>query len=407
MERRAFSAAVLVLLASTVLAGVVHADHVLGGTKLTLRRTQGTGAMSLVLRDPALPLPPPGGADDPSQVGMVVTLFGRGSDTRASLVAPPGLGRPGWTVRSSPRVSYAYANPAAPPGDPLLSVASLRDGNGLRIRAKSAGLMLAMAEGAVAVRVELGTTRVCALFDGPAVRRDEPGRFVARDADASGLASCDDDALAASPCEQSASCGGSCPGDAVCAGVAGVVGCTCVSPHQPCGLTGPACNGECPVGEECASLGGFPAPSCGCLPFGSTPCGGAYPSCGDGDCPAGTGCYQDTFVCCGDVAIPYCACLSEPPPEPCPGGCPEGWSCVGPAPGFPAICLPPFCNDGAGAPICGGTCTLSGTVCTAIGGVCLCLDPCIGGGTYPACGGSCTDAGFTCRAVEGQCVCVP
>jgi hypothetical protein len=259
----------------------------------------------------------------------------------------------------------------------------------------------------VAVRIDMGTTRVCALFDGDAVRRDETGRFVARDADASGLTSCDDDALAGLACEESLSCGGSCPGDAVCAGAAGVLGCRCVSPHQPCGDTGPLCNGECPTGEECASLGGFPEPSCGCLPTGSTPCGGVYPSCGDGDCPSGTACYQDTFFCCGDISIPFCACLSEPPPEPCPAGCPDGWTCYGPGPNFPPTCLPPFCNDGAGAPVCSGTCTLDGTACTAIGGICLCLDPCIGGDPYPTCGGGCTDAGFTCRGIDGKCACLP
>ncbi|MBM4242199.1 MAG: hypothetical protein FJ148_00055 [Deltaproteobacteria bacterium] len=276
----------------------------------------------------------------------------------------------------------------------------------LRVRAPSAGLALTAPEGAIAVRVEMGATRVCALFDGASVRRNEPGRFIAREADAGALDDCDDDSLAGLSCEESLSCGGSCPGDGECGGNRLVNGCTCVSPNQPCGDTSPVCNGECPAGQECSNLGGAITTTCACMPAGSTPCGGVYPSCGDGDCPAGTACSTDTFTGCGGATIENCACLTGPPPDPC-GGCPNGWTCFGPAPGFPATCLPPFCNDGAGAPVCSGTCTLAGTECTPIGGVCLCLDPCIGAEPYPTCGGTCSDAGFDCRAVEGHCVCMP
>jgi hypothetical protein len=320
-----------------------------------------------------VPIPTPGATDDPSLSGMVITLIGRGSHTTATLTAPPGVSRPGWSVRSAPRVSYAYAAPGLAPGSASPIHVTLRTGSGLRIRAKSSGLVLAAPEGAVAVRIELGPTRVCALFDAPAVRRDQAGRFVARDADAAGLADCNDGTLSASPC----------------------------------GGTAPACDGECPSGEACGSLGGFPEPSCGCLPAGSTPCGTVYPSCGDGDCPAGTSCFADAFTCCGDVVIPYCACLSEPPPEPCPGGCPPGWICTLPAPGFQPFCLPPFCSGGS-APACDGSCgSQPGTACTAVGNLCFCLTPCSGGDPYPTCGGTCVEAGWTCSGVEGSCICLP
>lgn len=402
MTRRV-PAAVTVVLGIVLHAAVAPAaDHVVGGTQLTLRASPG-GALSLLLRDPAVPVPAPGSPDDPSAAGLVVTLFGRNSGARASLVAEPG-GK--WRVHPAPHVTYGYRDPAVAPGSALIANASLRDGAGLRVRAKSAGLALSAPEGAIGVRIDMGTTRVCALFDPPAVRRDAGGRFVARDADAAALASCDDDALLGSACETgTTACGGTCPGDAECAGGPGI-GCSCVSPHQPCGGTWPACNGECPSGEECADIGGTPYSSCGCLPAGSTPCGGVYPSCGDGDCPAGTSCLMDTFTCCGGTQISNCACLTGPPPPPCPGGCPDGWTCVGPVPGIPAFCLPPTCSGGSGAPACDGTCA-PGNACASIGGLCLCVTPCIGGDPYPACGGTCADPTWSCVSGGGVCTCVP
>jgi hypothetical protein len=405
-RRLASLAAVLTAVLAAVVASA--ADHVVGGTQLTLRAGAG-GALTLQLRDPSLPIPAPGSPDDPSSASLLLTLFGRGSRTQGSVVAVPGAK---WRVRTSPIVTYRYADPAVAPGSVLVSNATLRAGAGLRVRAKTAALALTSPEGAIAVRVQMGTTRVCALFDPPAVRRDAGGRVVARDADAAALPNCDDDTLLGLPCEESgAACGGSCPGDAECAGGAGVggatVGCECVSPHQSCGGTWPACNGECPAGEECADTGGTPYSSCGCLPVGSTPCGGVYPSCGDGDCPAGTTCLLDTFTCCGGTQISNCACLTGPPPPPCGGTCPAGWNCVGPAPGFPETCLPPFCSGGSGAPACDGTCSQPGTECRALGGVCFCLAPCIGGDPFPTCGGTCADPTWTCTPAVDGCSCLP
>ena len=388
----------LVLAATAASAG----DHVVGGKQLLLRAGAG-GALTIQLRGADVPVPVPGSADDPSAVGLVVTLFGRASRTQASLLALPGSA---WRVRSVPRATYRYANPAAGQGSPLVKSVMLRDGSGLQLRAKSAGLALDQPEGAVAVRVDMGGTRVSALFDPPAVRRDGARRFVARDADAATLPSCDDEVLQAIACEDGTSCGGTCPGDAACAGDP-FGSCTCVSPHQPCGDTAPACNGECPVGEECANTGGTPYTGCGCLPVGSTPCGGVYPSCGDGDCPTGTSCVLDTFTCCGGVQISNCACSSGPPPLPCGGACPAGWTCVGPAPGFPEMCLPPFCSGGSGAPVCDGTCSQAGTECRSMGGLCFCLTPCIGGDPYPACGGACADPTWACTPTSDGCACIP
>lgn len=402
MNGRRLASLAAVLTVTLAAAAVSAADHVVGGTQLLLRAGAG-GALTLQLRGAAVPIPAPGSADDPSTAGLAVSVFGRGSRTQASLWAAPGTG---WRVRSLPRVTYTFANPGVAAGSLDVKSASLRQGAGLRVRARSSGLALTSPEGAVAVRVDMGATRVCALFDPPAVRRDGGGRFVARDADAAALPSCDDEVLLSAPCEEGLSCGGTCPDDAECAGNV-FSGCTCVSPHQPCGDTAPACNGECPAGEECANTGGAPYSSCGCLPVGSTPCGGVYPSCGDGDCPAGTTCLLDTFTCCGGAQISSCACLTGPPPPPCGGTCPAGWNCVGPAPGFPETCLPPFCAGGSGAPACDGTCSQSGTECRSVGSLCFCLTPCIGGDPYPACGGTCADPTWTCVPAVDGCSCLP
>jgi len=401
MARRALAIAAVVMLACSWPEAARAADHVVAGKQLTLRQKNGKGALTLVLRDVSIPIPSPGSADDPSQVGLVVTLFGRTSEEQAALLAEPGLGRPGWKVRATPKVTYTYASPTS---TTALNAVALRTGTGLTIRAKTAGLALAAPAGAIAVRVDMGETSVCALFDGDAVRTDQAGRFVARNADAGGLADCRDETLAALACETTLSCGGSCPGDAVCAGhPSGLGGCTCVSPHQPCGDSAPACNGECPVGEECSNLGGVLQTSCGCLPVGSTDCGGVYPSCGDGDCPAGLSCGIDTFSSPSGATAEWCACRIGPP-SPCPGGCPDTWTCTPTLPLGEYVCLPPACADNPGEPVCDGTCEQPGTQCTSVGGLCFCVEPCSGGDPFPTCGGSCP-AGLSCFATGGSCVC--
>ncbi|MBM4242941.1 MAG: hypothetical protein FJ148_03895 [Deltaproteobacteria bacterium] len=377
------------------------ADHVTSGAQLRLRRTPAGGTMILALRD-VNAIPAPGGADDPSLTGMVITLFGRTSQQTSTFSASPGQGRPGWLVRSAPRVSYAYVNPSARPGGGALATAVLRGASGLRVRARTAGLALAEPEGAVAVRVEWGNERVCTIFENDAIRRDDVDFFLGVNAAAPQIADCDDLTLGGGTCGTSTpTCGGTCPGDAVCGGNP-TFGCTCVSPSQPCGDTAPVCNGECPSGEECSRTGGGPYPACGCLPIASQPCGEQFDACGAGDCPAGTSCYSFRFS-----VVDYCACASEPPPSPCGRECPERWTCVGPVPGFPAMCVPPFC--GGEAPACavdscgGGVPNVS---CTALGSsTCICVEHCSGGEPFPTCGGTCNGANSICVAVDGKCLC--
>jgi hypothetical protein len=270
--------------------------------------------------------------------------------------------------------------------------------------ARNAGLTLAEPQGAVAVIVEMGETRLCAVFDGEAIRRDEANFFVGRKAPTPSIATCDVDALLGIPCETSETCSGVCAGGAECGGEP-LVGCQCVSPDQPCGDTAPVCNGECPVGEECSNTGGVPYSSCACLPAGSTGCGTVDPVCGDGDCPAGLECNLTTFTCCGGFTFEACGCTSGPPDPPCGGTCPDTWQCLI-GPGI-ELCIPYFCSGGSGAPVCDGTCNAS-TECTTLVGQCFCVEHCNDGAPYPTCGGTCSDPTATCQPDPdgaGLCIC--
>jgi hypothetical protein len=374
------------------------ADVPVPGDMVSLRAKLGRERLVLRLSDPSIPLPAPNGPDDPaSTAGLVLSLFGGGiAPETAVLAVSPGFGNPGWVPQT--RSGYRYRNSEAPAGPSVLRTVRLREGKGIQLIARETGLTLYGSRGSVGVRIEMGSLRVCALFAGSSVQRDEVGRFTARRS--VGLSDCSDQSLSGVACGSTAgTCGGFCPPDAECAGFFGL-DCTCISSLQPCGDTAPACNGECPSGEVCSDVGGIPYTGCACLPAGSTGCGTVFPSCGEGDCPAGLTCVTDYFVCCGGAIFYNCACLSSPPPPPCGGPCPPGTICVGPALGFPQDCYPLPCSGGTGCPF--------GSTCEPIGGGELCIPiACSGGTGYPTCDGSC-DPALTCHAYPqgaGACYC--
>lgn len=380
------------------------ADYPFPGTTLRLQRSGAGEKLVLVLNDASIPVPAQGSPDNPAATaGLRLVLFGHDSPGEiAEFTAPPGLGQPGWKYGTSGTVRYRFRNSAAPGGSSPIRAVAVRAGKGLRIVARAVGLGLAGAQGAVGVRVEMGATRLCALFVGAAVLRDEAGRFIAKNAPAPGLVGCTDEGLFGVPCDASATCGGLCPGGSQCGGDPGLaLPCTCIAANQPCGDTAPACNGTCPAGEECANVGGVPYPACGCLPVGSIGCGTVYPTCGGGECPAGTDCYETTFSCCGGFTITGCGCLTGPPPPPCGGPCPPGTICAV-APGLPQSCYPIPCAGGGACP--------SGSACGPIPGVggefCIPI-PCDAGAGYPTCDGTCT-SGLSCQGFAvGDCYCAP
>src|SRR5215207_9108575 len=78
----------LVVLSSAVLGGPLAsiagaADYPVAGTQLVLRERNNKGLLNLVLRDPSIPIPAAGSADDPSLDQVRVTLFARGPGVEA------------------------------------------------------------------------------------------------------------------------------------------------------------------------------------------------------------------------------------------------------------------------------------------------------------------------------------
>ena len=362
------------------------------GRSLSLRTKDGRETLAIRLSDPAIPLVA-SGPDDPSVAGLSLELFGGGpAPETAALFVPSGVGDPGWTVQSVGR--YRYKNDAAPAAPSPVRRAGVRAGK-IQLAARAIGLTLDGARASIGVRIQIGDLRVCALFAGASVRRDETGRFTARNAVVAELQDCSDQALTGLPCGSGVGlCGGLCPAGHECAGFPGSE-CECIAAAQPCGDTAPACNGECPAGQECANLGGVPYYGCGCLPAGSTGCGTTYPTCG-GDCPAGLACFADTFTCCGGATISGCTCATGPPPPPCGGPCPPGTSCNG------AGCYPIPCAGDGSCPA-GATCVRFGDhrFCSPTG--------CSGGTGYPTCEGTCAP-GLACTSFVqdgGGCWCAP
>jgi len=323
MVRDTLIAGLSLLLLGPALAGSAAAvDHPVTGTQLTLKRpANGPGALSLVLRDP-VPVPAPDSADDPSLVGMTLTLFSRGSGERVDFSARAG--RDLWKVRATPQtLTYTFTDRMAVAGSVDLHTAQLRTGAGVKLRARGARLDLDAPQGAVAVRLAWGSTRVCAIFDGEAVRQDTIGRFVARNADAAGLTDCSDETLT----------------------------------QVACGATAPQCNGECPAGRACQDLGGPSNPSCECVPVEGCPGGcpdgwicaypsGGSPSCVPPFCSGGTG----GSMCDGTCADPDTQCLSVL---------------------SLCLCMTP-CSGGDVYPTCGGTCSDPGLTCRAAPDQCVC-----------------------------------
>jgi hypothetical protein len=197
MSRSTSRVGLFLLLLTGLTAGAAGTvDYPVVGTHLTLRNPPypARGALNVVLKDPSIPVPVPGSPDDPSVDVVQVFLFGHASGQVESFYTIPSPDQ--WDVRSTPNaITYGYLNTSASPLCCDLQRVHLRTGSGLRLRAKTAGLTLDAPEGAVGVRVEWGSIRVCAIFDGDAVRQDANYRFVARNAEAPAITDCNDDTL--------------------------------------------------------------------------------------------------------------------------------------------------------------------------------------------------------------------
>jgi hypothetical protein len=236
---------------------------------------------------------------------MLVEIFSP-SEGFASLAVPVVSGNPGWTATPGPPERHRFRNRFAPHTlSPVRSVL-MKEGRVVQIAAKSAGLPLLVPQGSIGIRITTGTHRACALFDAATIRKDEAGRFTARDAVAESLGDCSDQTMRGEPC--------------------GIID----DPVEP------MCGGACPAGEQCvAEVSGQVVPSCVCLPEAATPClDSGYPTCG-GSCSGAQQC-QGVHVQSqeGPIDLTLCLCVDpantcDDPPGTCFGAgvCPPGSVC--------------------------------------------------------------------------------
>ncbi len=343
------------------------ADRPIDAKNLVMKRSATKAKLVFVSHDPGFLFPAIGGMDDPvtgNPGGAMVELFS-GSEGVVALFADAGAGNPGWTAKAATVPGYKFKNPQSAVGTLTLRTVVLKQGRVLKVTAKDVGLPLDGPQGAVGIRITIGTLRDCARFDAPTIRKDVAGKFVARDAARATLLDCSDASVggALPDCATGAfpTCGGPCPGDGACTTGFGV--CKCVSPSSPCGGTDPVCNGTCGAGEECAAIGPASYPSCVCLPAGSIPCGDpGAPLCG-GVCPSGDVC-RPGYAPASLGGQLGCGCS---PPGACGQGgtdCPSGFACALIPPGT-YFCAPVHCGGSPAYPTCGGTC-VSGAACQPV-----------------------------------------
>jgi hypothetical protein len=302
-------------------AAVSAADQPVSGKSLQLKRSNSSKEqLKFASKDPALLFPAIGGADDPTLAGLTIELF---NPSHPTVVFNLAATTTGWTVKPGTSPSYKYKNKD---GAALVKSIAIRAGKQLQLELRQVGFPLAGPMGPVGIRVSTGALRNCALFDGSTIKKDQIQQYKAVNALASTIPDCEDASLGAfdpGVCENGTfggnMCGGTCPAGSLCS-TQDLSTCVCIDSADPCGDTAPVCNGQCPVGEECLPIGGYPLPSCGCLPAGSTPCSGMAIC--SGDCPAGSECNFFVFP-----LFDSCQCGAS---GPCGSGgddCPPGQTC--------------------------------------------------------------------------------
>jgi cysteine-rich repeat protein len=159
-------------------------DQPISGSKLQLRRTaSGKEKAQLASKDPNLSFPVRNGPDDPTVVGATVEWV-----SPVEGVVAMSLPASHWSANAAGTV-YTFKNKTAPDGTSAVKSAQIRQGKGLKISAKLAGLPLAGPHGTVAARVRTGTLRNCAVFGGT-IQADVVNRFQAKLADVPSIPDC-------------------------------------------------------------------------------------------------------------------------------------------------------------------------------------------------------------------------
>ena len=171
------SVCVLSIALSCAFAPNSHAEEqLLAGKKLSMRDRAGKQRLSLNVKDPSLSGPVATGPDDPLTVGATLSVDNPVSSESATLILPAS----GWSANAAGTV-FKYRSSGNPAGQ--VKSALIKDGKNLKVRSNGTGITLdEPTQGSVAVTLAVGTIQYCTEFGG--VRRDEPGRFVAKDAGA-------------------------------------------------------------------------------------------------------------------------------------------------------------------------------------------------------------------------------
>jgi hypothetical protein len=311
------------------------ADTGITGQKIVLKAKGATQKLVFSSKDPLTPFPPIGSADDPSVVGATIELITPGGTGALSL--PGGIGNPGWRTKDAAVDSYTFKNGS-------VRTLTLKQGRTLKITGKNVPIALTAPLGSVGVRLTMGDTRACALFDASTVIADVPGGFTARasaapedctNASLGGAAVCGNGVI--EPSEQcEASDDSACPGHCADCACEPYCGNDTIDPGEVCDGTafdasnfactsvfGPACRADCSAccsialcesSDQCCD-GYICAPGIGPgVDHCRKPCsmsGGATgnPACDPGD------------VCMGNVCLtPYCTSDAQCSPAQCLGG---------------------------------------------------------------------------------------
>lgn len=151
------------------------------GRRLVMVQTGGGNQRLVVLSRDTILAPTPGGADDPTVAGATLTIASGSLGETASFDLPAA----NWAVNASGAV-FRYRNALAPGGPSAVKVTRLKNGSLLKVSAKSTGITLdEPTQGSILVSLVIGPRQYCATFGGT-VLRDEPNRFIAKNAPAPG-----------------------------------------------------------------------------------------------------------------------------------------------------------------------------------------------------------------------------
>jgi hypothetical protein len=160
--------------------------------KLILTQTQKTETLVFLSRDADALFPAVGSADDPTAVGMTIELFTDQGRQHVSFAVPAA----GWTASSGPVPRYRFRNRAAPEGPSRMRLVLQKQGRVLEVTGKAVGLLLLVdLRGPAAIRLTSGTLRNCARFEGRAIRKNAPGKFIGKTTPASSVVDCSDASL--------------------------------------------------------------------------------------------------------------------------------------------------------------------------------------------------------------------